>query len=346
MAESISPMNGGSGTYSYARNSTWQRNGALIVEDAVKEAVAESLDLAKLLCESNTFVVADLGCSVGPNTFYAMETIIGAVQQLKCDRSLEFQVAFNDRVGNDFNTLFASLPEHGRNRNYFAAAVAGSFYGRLFPSSSVHIAYSSASLNWLSKVPEGLTAEGSPAWNAAKIHYSGSSDAVARAYEDQFEEDMEVFFRCRAQEIAAGGLRLFNMAVVPSKDVQHRIASLFTFIESILIDMVKEGVLAQERVDSFNIPIVFPWVEQVRRLLEKNKCFEIVKMEKVEIAGKRDSKTSVMHIRAGLEGTLSNHFGSEIVEQVFERAIQQQHNLQVKHIDISSTGIFVVLRRN
>ena len=212
------------------------------MEDAIKEAVMESLDLPKVLCDSNnTFVVADLGCSVGPNTFYAMDTIIEAVQR-KCNNnsSLEFQVAFNDRIGNDFNTLFASLPEHGRNRNYFAAAVAGSFYGRLFPSSSVHIAYSSASLNWLSKVPEGLTAEGSPAWNAAKIHYSGSSDAVARAYEDQFEEDMEVFFRCRAQEIAAGGLRLFNMAVVPSKDVQHRIASLFTFIESILIDMVKE----------------------------------------------------------------------------------------------------------
>ncbi|XP_047952621.1 loganic acid O-methyltransferase-like isoform X2 [Salvia hispanica] len=341
MAESISPMNGGSGTYSYARNSTWQRKGALIVEDAIKEAVMESLDLPKVLCDSNnTFVVADLGCSVGPNTFYAMDTIIEAVQR-KCNNnsSLEFQVAFNDRIGNDFNTLFASLPEHGRNRNYFAAAVPGSFYGRLFPSSSIHIAYSSASLNWLSKVPECS--------NAAKIHYSGAPDAVARAYEAQFEEDMEAFFRCRAREIAVGGLMLFNMAAVPSRDVQHHLASMLTFIESIFIDMVKEGVIAQERVDSFNFPIVFPCVEEVRRLIEKNKCFEIVKMEKMErplLEG--GTKIAVMHLRAGLEGTLSNHFGNEIVEQVFERTMQQHHKLQSTQIHTSSTGIFVVLRRN
>ncbi|XP_047975641.1 loganic acid O-methyltransferase-like [Salvia hispanica] len=232
MGESISPMNGGSGTYSYARNSTWQKNGAAAMENALKEAVMESLDLQNVLCDSNTFIVADLGCSVGPNTFYAMDTIIEAVQR-KCNKSsLEFQVTFIDRIGNDFNTLFASLPEHGRNRNYFAAAVLGSFYGSLFPSSSVHIAYSSSALNWLSKMPEGS--------NATKIHYNGAPDAVVRAYETQFEEDMEVFFRCRAREIAAGGLMLFNMAAAPSRDVQHHVASMLTFIESILIDMVKE----------------------------------------------------------------------------------------------------------
>ncbi|XP_047974987.1 loganic acid O-methyltransferase-like [Salvia hispanica] len=345
MAGSISPMNGGSGTHSYARNSTWQRSGAAAVEDALKEAVMENLDLQKVLCDSksNTFVVADLGCSVGPNSFHAMETIIKAVQR-KCDKiSLEFQVAFNDRIGNDFNTLFASLPEHGR-RNYFAMAVAGSFYGNLFPSSSVHIAYSSASLNWLSKVPVGLTAEGSPAWNAAKIHYSGAPDAVARAYEEQFEEDMDIYFRCRAREIAAGGLILITMAAVPNRDVQHRMAHTLTFIEPVLIDMVKEGVLAQERVDLFNIPIIFPCIEEIRRLVEKNKCFEIVKMERLEVEG--DAKNAVMHIRAALEGSLNNHFGNEIVEQVFERAIQHQHKLHSALMNTTSTGIFAVLRRN
>ena len=330
----------------------------------------ENLDLQKVLCDSksNTFVVADLGCSVGPNSFHAMETIIKAVQR-KCDKiSLEFQVAFNDRIGNDFNTLFASLPEHGR-RNYFAMAVAGSFYGNLFPSSSVHIAYSSASLNWLSKVPVGLTAEGSPAWNAAKIHYSGAPDAVARAYEEQFEEDMDIYFRCRAREIAAGGLILITMAAVPNRDVQHRMAHTLTFIEPVLIDMVKEvinfvvridlpslyhymnmnlcalqGVLAQERVDLFNIPIIFPCIEEIRRLVEKNKCFEIVKMERLEVEG--DAKNAVMHIRAALEGSLNNHFGNEIVEQVFERAIQHQHKLHSALMNTTSTGIFAVLRRN
>ena len=81
-------------------------------------------------------------------------------------------------------------------------------------------------------------------------------------------------------------------------------------------------------------------------MVEKNKCFEIVKMEKVESAVAGETKISVMHLRAGLEGTLTNHFGNEIVEQVFERAMQQHHKLQSTQIHTSSTGIFVVLRRN
>ena len=105
-----------------------------------------------------------------------------------------------------------------------------------------------------------------------------------------------------------------------------------------------QGVLAQERVDSFNIPIIFPYIEEIRRLIEKNKCFEIVKMEKLESAG--NSENAIMHIRAGFEGTLTTHFGSEIVEQVFVRAIQHQHKLHSTLTSTSSTGIFVVLRRN
>ncbi|KAL1543579.1 gibberellin A4 carboxyl methyltransferase [Salvia divinorum] len=277
-----------------------------------------------------------------------METIIEAVQRKYSNKSgqLEFQVVFNDRVGNDFNTLFASLPEHGRN--YFAAAVAASFYGRVFPSSSIHIAYSSAALNWLSKAPEGLTVEGSPAWNGGKIHYSGAPDAVARAYEQQFEEDMEMFFRCRAQEIAAGGLILIIMAAVADTHCQHRVAKMLTSIESILIDMVKEGVLSQERVDSFNVPIVFPCVEDIRRLVGKINSFEIVKMEMIkgESAMEGGTETAVMHIRAGLEGTLTNHFGNEIVEQVFVRAMQHQQKLHFAQINTSTTGVFAVIKRN
>lgn len=105
-----------------------------------------------------------------------------------------------------------------------------------------------------------------------------------------------------------------------------------------------QGVLAQERVDSFNIPIMFPCIEEIRRLVEENKCFEIVKMDKLEVKG--DAKNAVMHIRAALEGSLNNHFGNEIVEQVFERAIQHQHKLHSTLLSTTSTGIFAVLRRN
>lgn len=213
----------------------------------------ENLELEKLLSSSssgsgsgsNTFVIADMGCSTGPNTFYAVQTLIEAVEQ-KYDqasshsldnKSLEFQVLFNDQIGNDFNTLFASLPH---SRNYLAAGVPGSFYGRLFPSSSVHIAYISYSLHWMSKVPEEVEVRDSATWNAGRIHYVGASDAVVKAYSDQFEEDMEIFFGARAREIVPGGLVVILMLCVPHRDVQHGASKMYTFLESIFLDMVKE----------------------------------------------------------------------------------------------------------
>ncbi|XP_057764864.1 loganic acid O-methyltransferase-like [Salvia miltiorrhiza] len=336
-----SPMNGGDGTHSYSKNSTLQRCGLSAVEDAIKEAVMQNVETDKLLCGSTRFAIADLGCSVGPNTFHAVETIIEAVQHKSSTNNLEFQVLFNDQIGNDFNTLFASLPQE---RNYFAAAVAGSFYGRLFPSSSIHIAYSSGALHWLSKLPEGLKVKDSPAWNAGRIHYSGASDAVVKAYAEQLEEDLENFLRCRAQEIVGGGMIVILVGGVSHANVQHRSTVLFTFVEAILIDMVKEGVLAQEVVDSFNIPIVYACINDVRRIVEKNGCFEIVKMEMVEPVDIATAETNVvMHLRAAMEGTLIDHFGEEITEQVLVRAMRLPTHMMVDAAH--GGGIFALLKR-
>ncbi|KAH6755615.1 hypothetical protein C2S53_011182, partial [Perilla frutescens var. hirtella] len=348
-----SPMNGGDGIYSYTKNSTLQRNVARGAMDVIKEVVIDNLDIEKLLSEPSTatFVIADLGCSVGPNTFYAIQTLIDAVVDTTNHRrhstKLEFQVLFNDQTGNDFNTLFASLPHP---RNYFAAAVPGSFYGRLFPSSSIHIAYSSASINWLSKVPEAVQLKGSPAWNSGKIHYAGASDAVVNAYADQFVADMEVFLRARGEEIAPGGMIVMPTPGVAHRGVTHHASVMINFLESILIAM---GVLEQELVDSFNIPVVYPCIEDMRRVIEKNGCFEIVKLELGNLKGKdrdgyTDAESVIMHLRAALEGTFGNHFGNQIADQLFLRAMQQK--LHFAHIlqsfdFVAAHNFFVALKR-
>lgn len=72
----------------------------------------------------------------------------------------EFQVYLNDLPGNDFNTLFRSLPAFYEKFNKeeerdsgacFVAGVPGSFYGRLFPTRSLDFVHSSSSLHWLSQ---------------------------------------------------------------------------------------------------------------------------------------------------------------------------------------------------
>lgn len=108
--------------------------------------------------------IADLGCSSGPNTLLVVSQFITMMDNI-CktlgNKLPEIQVFLNDLPGNDFNTVFKSLPNFqeklgtilgpGAGHCYFSG-VPGSFYGRLFPNKSLHFLHSSYSLHWLSQV--------------------------------------------------------------------------------------------------------------------------------------------------------------------------------------------------
>ena len=69
------------------------------MKDEIKEAVIGSLDAEP---RSTKVAIADLGCSVGPNTFFTVQNLIEAVQKKwPSETLLEFQVFFNDHLGND-----------------------------------------------------------------------------------------------------------------------------------------------------------------------------------------------------------------------------------------------------
>ncbi|CAK9142324.1 unnamed protein product [Ilex paraguariensis] len=109
------PMNGGNGIYSYTKNSEFQREALNTIKEMIDMAIAEKLDVKHLTSTSRSIHLADLGCSVGPNTFIAMQNVIAAAEKKYYAKSLsseklEFQVFFNDHISNDFNTLFAALP--------------------------------------------------------------------------------------------------------------------------------------------------------------------------------------------------------------------------------------------
>ena len=122
--------------------------------------------ITRLYCDSspNCMKVADLGCSVGPNTLLVMSNIMDIVDAVCIRLNLElptFQFYLNDLYGNDFNTIFKSLPdfytklqqEKGHKfGSCFINATPGSFHGRLFPSNSIDLFHSANSVHWLSQV--------------------------------------------------------------------------------------------------------------------------------------------------------------------------------------------------
>lgn len=242
-----------------------QRNAIVAAKELIKEAVFDKLDI-KIFSPTNTFRVTDLGCSVGPNTFLAVQNILEAVEH-KCrtqghnsDQVPEFQVFFSDQAENDFNELFQSLPP---DRNYYAMGVPGSFYSRLFPKACLHFVYSSFSLQCLSKVPEQVVDRSSPAWNKGRIHYSNSAHEVVEAYATQYAKDMECFLSARAQEIVGGGLVAF---VVPGRPdgtphAQNFYNMSLDLFGSCLMDMANKVIF-----------FLFQYMGKVHKFLSRHSC--------------------------------------------------------------------------
>ncbi|CAN6550043.1 unnamed protein product [Malus baccata var. baccata] len=334
------PMNGGNGTYSYSKNSSYQKESADLEKGKIIEEIEEKLDMKKLSSFSNTICLADLGCSTGPNTFMIIQEILEAMQRKhrsqlsqscpKADQQYsddhqmpEFQVFFNDLEANDFNTLFTSLPQ---DRKYFAAGVPGSFHRRLFPESSIHFVHTSSSLHWISKSPEVLQNKDSPAWNKGRIHYTSAPDEVVDAYAAQFAEDMKNFLNVRATELVPGGMMVMILSGIPKGMPYSEIPAgmLYNCISSSLMDMAKEGIIEESEVDSFNLPYYAASLEEMEEIVEKNGCFKIERMESSNPAAwlqnrPVDIPTLVKHVRAAVEGMFARHFGSEVMDEMFGR---------------------------
>lgn len=350
-------MNGGKGPKSYAQNSSYQRGVVEVAKPILEEEIDSKFDIKNISSTTlKSFRIADFGSSTGHNSFPAMQIITEAIEKkfkrggMIASQIPDFQVFFNDQIKNDFNTLFNSLrPE----RQYYAAGVPGPFHGRLFPKSSLHFAYCSCALNWLSDVPKALSDETSLAWNKARVHYTGARKQVFDAYSNQYAKDIESFLEARAEELISGGLMALLVPAIPSlmgSETTFTTPIELDLIGSCLVDMAKKGTLSETKVDSFNFPLYFTIPQELKAIIEKNQSFTIERTEILNNPGKltlTSFSARSMYLRAVFEGLLMNHFGSEILDELFERYTKK---LEASPIfadpsNEKSIIIFVLLKR-
>eukprot|EP00253_Pinus_taeda_P017949 PITA_17949 len=304
------------------------------------------------------FRIADMGCGTGINTLIAADTIVKAVKSIFCRHSIdmpEFQVFFVDLPSNDFNTLFQTLPpllkddmtvgdvlvaaaandeeKPPAERSYFAAAVLGSQYQRLFPRQSLHFCHSSISLHWLSEIPASVEDINSVAWNGGHVYIS--SAAVADAYRDQFTQDFTAFLEARAEEIIPGGCMFIALVGHDSEDAERKdgFAACAHYMQAAFEELVHEGLIEKEKLDSFNIPYYNPSVELLRSLLETEDSFEIESMRVLKgfplhpSWDVREGEEAMFgrivgnFYRAMFENIVKSHLGSDeyLVDEFFSR---------------------------
>ncbi|XP_038982958.1 jasmonate O-methyltransferase-like [Phoenix dactylifera] len=347
-------MKGGVGDESYARNSTMQGTILSLTNTVVQEAVTDMYCTTFL----KSIAVADLGCSSGPNALLVASEIIETVKR-KCRqlrrRLPELSLLLNDLPGNDFNTIFRYLPEFYRRKGLnqgngtthgrcFVSAVPGSFYGRLFPSKSLHFVHSSSSLHWLSQVPPELQSESNMPLNKGKIFISKTSPpCVSDAYAKQFHRDFSLFLKCRSEEIITGGQMVLTFMSRRSSDpVVEEHSYLWELLGQVLIDMASEGLIEVEKVDSFDAPFCTPSPEELKHEIESEGSFAIKSLELFEASweaahnhqncyNKATKEKDPMleelstaqriakGIRAVTESMLESHFGEAMIEDIFSR---------------------------
>ncbi|GAA0159458.1 methyltransferase [Lithospermum erythrorhizon] len=314
---------GGNGTYSYSRNSEYQMLLLELAKEKINELIGKHLDIEKPSFDyQESFRIADFGCSTGPNTFFSMQNIVEAIRSNLRDHAPDFFIFFNDLVGNDFNTLFRNLPP---KRTYYVASLPGSFYSRLLPEASLHIANCSTSLHWLSKIPHEVTNKNSLAWNEGKVHYLRAPKAVKDAYSTQFKQDIEAFLSARAQELVAGGLMVlivngFPDGSFPSNSIT---SGNFKILESCSEDMVKMGMITKEMADMFNLPFYYPSPAELKASIEANGHFTIERLEKLDYQINQTNvevniQSSISLLRAIIGGLIVEHFGNDTVDYLFE----------------------------
>ncbi|XP_010440982.1 PREDICTED: probable S-adenosylmethionine-dependent methyltransferase At5g38780 [Camelina sativa] len=353
------PMSGGDDQHSYIHNSSYQKAVIDGVEEKARQYILEKIDLLNLNPDLSTFTIADFGCSIGPNTFHAVQNIIDIVklkhlkesQGISTHVPLEFQVCFNDLPNNDFNTLFRTLPPSFEQK-YFSVGVPGSFYGQVLPRNSIHIGHTSYTTHWLSKVPENVCDKKSPAWNKNYIHCNNLLEEVTEAYKVQFTKDMSVFLKARAEELVPGGLMIALGECFPDDVAMYETWSgiVLDTIGDCLLDMATSGVLTHEQIELFSMPVYFPQYSELERAIEQNGSFTIEMMETTRhpLEAKQltnDFVTSMF--RAFLSTMIEKHFGYTVVDQLFNQLAKKlsKHPLDFEKCK-KNMVYYIVLKRN
>ncbi|XP_074310464.1 putative jasmonic acid carboxyl methyltransferase 2 [Silene latifolia] len=329
--EKVFHMKKGVGHTSYARNSLLQRAVTIQAGPVIEESVREVYNTLKPEC----LMMADMGCSSGPNALLVVSRIIDVTDE--ASRSInrqcpQFGVFLNDLPGNDFNTLFNLIPNFNQNLQEakgshfgpcFVSGIPKSFYGRVFPDNFLHFVHSSYSIHWLSQVPRELVSENGEALNKGNIYITKiSPPEIHTAYYAQFERDFTLFLRSRSREMVSGGGMVMVLIGSINSDEPDTMLEL---LGSTLQDMVLEDVIEQEKLDKFNMPFYAPTVEEVRKLVEAEGSFALNKLEAFTIDWSVDTsqnfetraKFVAKTIRAVTEPSLETTFSPAIMDDLF-----------------------------
>ncbi|XP_054787473.1 probable caffeine synthase MTL2 [Prosopis cineraria] len=340
--EQVLHMTGGDDETSYANNALITQKVMMrarpILEESIQKMYSTNLPMTCLK-------VADLGCSSGKNALLAVSNIIKIVDEMSDRLKVEtptFQIFLNDLFGNDFNSIFKSVPEfyerikqdkaekqHGTT--CLINATPGSFYGTLFPSNSIHFFHSSYSLHYISQAPKWWSDEEAKLGDDEDNNIYVTSNSPP-SYSEQFRKDFNLFVRSRSRELVLGGGMLLTFA--GRYDTPQDITAP-GLIRMILNNMVSQNLIEEARLAHFNVPFYTATENEVREIIKGEGSFSIERFESIKTSWDGSSLDEegiesfedddergefvARYVRAIFEPLLKVHFGEGVMDELFLR---------------------------
>ncbi|EEC80306.1 hypothetical protein OsI_22344 [Oryza sativa Indica Group] len=174
--------------------------------------------------------------------------------------------------------------------------------------------------------------------NGENIYIAKSTpQLMVELYQDQFQKDMSLFLKLRHQELVPDGKMLLTSLGRKKEDVlDGDLSHFFGLLAEALQSLVTEGIVEKGKLESFNIPIYGPSIDEVKTVITRNKLFCIDHIELFESNWDPydDLEHDGMHIsphrgmnvakciRAVSEPLLASHFGEYILDKLFQRFAQ------------------------
>lgn len=112
-----------------------------------------------------------------------------------------------------------------------------------------------------------------------------------------------------------------------------------------------QGRVSEAKIDSFNIPNYYPTLQQMKGILQQSQSFSIERAETISNPGKytlSSAEARAGFYRAVHEGLLAQHFGPEIIDELFHLFAKKLELSPVFHNpdNDKSLLLLLVLKRN
>jgi S-adenosylmethionine-dependent carboxyl methyltransferase len=203
-------------------------------------------------------VIADYGCSQGLNSMKPVSVAIDALRR-RAGPSRPVEIYHNDLPANDFGSLFQVIAEDSDSYTVvhdrvFPFAIGRSYFEPILPPDSVHAAWNSWTMQWMSRKPAD-----------APDHVFASMSGVTEvraAIATQQAEDWTNFLELRSRELRVGG-RLIS--IFPGRTADRRGWDyLGGELWQAVLELRRDGLIELHEANRITIPTAQRSVEDVR----------------------------------------------------------------------------------